>query len=1161
MIVFLVIYFFTCLLGALLFLADYRPFISLFEHFSGTHVPSLNSTQGMVVLMLLCAAPVYLWLGFALALRIPAGALRVPALQARRRSAQLDTPSWLPIAVFGVCGAVALASVGRAGAFSELSSWFSYGRFISARESVFSHLHFFEFVNIYMFLPFAAAWVLLTQRRGGFRWLVVRWLPLMFTEFIDLLLFQKKTAIISLLVVGFAWFFFQRRAGIRSRRLARGAWGTVAVGLTIFFATVVVPVYTETSQGGGTLPALAAYSVLSPLTRTSAPVLYYPIVYPRQHPFYGLDLGQDELGFPSAFPNDNQVVWNAQNPHGPSGTSAAPFQFSLYSGTGLFGALVETLLIGGLMGLVWRLATSEALPAVWGSLLASSECIFGVYLAIDSWRNDTTVSYGALWSLFFLAVTASTTYIVNGQARRLAPAGRWWRALPARLQIPRAAVRRNVAWTWEAARPWRSTVAYGLLWAPIAALWALRSPFQFSESGRAVTLEQVLLARSHGFGPLVAMIGAHAFRPAPLGDDPGGYLFTPWLMGLFDIRSVGTALDGAFAASVAVVVGAYPYFIRRLTGSRIATAFSPLLALAALSFLAPNDFYWVPACTVLLCVPWLLVLARRGTLPLGPMLTMAGLAGLTSTFRSNTGLGIAIALGALIVTSKVAWRRRAFSIAGVAACYLLLSTGVLFLAYSARADRMRGYPVNTHGQYSVTNWSEGAGHPFWHTAYLGLGVVPNPYGIRFLDSVAAAYVKKVDPKAAYLSARYEAILRNRVIFIAEHDPGLVIDAFATKGGIEIANALNEFPILLILVPLALLAGVARGRRLKCTAVLAPVAGIAVLPVLAAVPNANYEVPWLAFWATIVVLTGSAAIAWIVRWVVAEMAGAPAASPLARRAEVLRARTQLGLDVCRRALSVVTRPAERVARYIRRWALSVVSVMQDLRLVMGPLLGLMRRQVRSRAALLVLATLAGGVVAMHYLNTIRVASSSVTPPASSVTPSALPASTRLPRSMMTTKVIGLPVGWSYGDRGVKLRPSAGETGVHTTATLDGYQLMSPTRVLRPGRYVATVLGRVVRGGLDLGVLDASSDRWITTMPFAPTAKQVIMPMGFSVVRTTRVELILSNYSLRRLSSSWYLTRVGLYRGSVAGLAARQPPKARVRKVRAPTKQGFLTSPSG
>ena len=430
---FLAIYIVTCLLGALLFLAGYRPFIRLFEYFSGSHIPHLDHSQALILLTLLCGAPLCLWLGYIAGRRIrPPGRTAVGVRSAL--GSLPDGPPWLPLAAFVLSGAVAFVSLARAGALKEISAWFSYGRFINERELLFSRIGFLPFVNIYIFLPFSGAWAMVSHLRRHRYGVVVSLTAVIWTEFIDLLLFQKKSAVISLLILGSAWLFYEWRSGISRRRLAATASGAATLVVIVFLAAVVVPVYSQASTakvcvgpGGcttsGQVPAIAAYSLLSPVTRSSSPVLYYPLVYPSLHPYYGLDLFQDELGLPSAFATDNQVIWKIQNPHGPSGTSVAPFQFSLYSGTGLAGALIESMIIGVLMGLCWRLVTSRALSPIWSSLLAASEVLFAVYLSIDSWRNDTTVSYGALWALFFVVVAAVVVSLLADQARSL----RSWR--------------------------------------------------------------------------------------------------------------------------------------------------------------------------------------------------------------------------------------------------------------------------------------------------------------------------------------------------------------------------------------------------------------------------------------------------------------------------------------------------------------------------------------------------------------------------------------------------------------------------------------------------------------------------------------------------------------------------------------------------------------
>lgn len=421
--VFLCVYVSTCLVGALLFVAKARTFVRLYEYFSGTKVPSLTASQRLDVVLLLCVAPLLIWLGFALARRMPLQRVGGERIARGLGNARLESPSWFPRVVFGLSAAIASFSITRAGALAHVSSWLDYRQFVSARAGLFGSLHFIEFANIYMFLPFSAAWVLLTPRGSGVRGLILRWVPLAFTEVVDLLLYQKKTAIVSLLIVVFAWVLTRGRDAANRRRAAAGAWAVLALGFGVYMATVVVPVYSKSSsatvclsQGNSchsAVPAIVMYAALSPLTRTSAPALYYPIVYPHEHAFYGLDVFQDFLRLPSHFPDDNKVIWHRQNP-GLPGTSAAPFQFSLYSGVGVPGALVESFVIGLIMGLGWRLVLSDVLPRVWRGLLGSAQLTFGLYIAIDSFRNDTTVSYGILWGLTFIILAGLCVHILNG---------------------------------------------------------------------------------------------------------------------------------------------------------------------------------------------------------------------------------------------------------------------------------------------------------------------------------------------------------------------------------------------------------------------------------------------------------------------------------------------------------------------------------------------------------------------------------------------------------------------------------------------------------------------------------------------------------------------------------------------------------------------------
>jgi hypothetical protein len=433
---YLLVYVFTCLLGALLMLERYRPFVALYEYFSGTQVPRLDHHDGLVAWLLLLVAPALLCVGYAIAMAIPGRYLGAALFRPVVRRARLDTPGLVPHVVFYILALLGVLSLRHAGSFSNLSSWFHYQSWIESRQRSFEVISFAGFVNLYLLVPAAAAWVLVTSRGRSWQSQVARWLPFVIALGLTLLLFQKKAAVVAAIIVLGSWIY--STAADRPRRASVVGIVAAAAVIVLYFAAIVTPVYSRSQKAvkqqpraatNGTshrtaLPpavahllakrktGIAVYALLAPLVRTSAPSLYYPVIYPGRHAFYGLDLGQDVLGI-GAMPDDNLVVWRAMNPDLPGGAIAAPYQFPLYSQVGLGGALAMSAVFGALLALLWRAATAAAWPRPWASLLASIVLVLGIYLAIDSARNSALVSYGVLWAFGFVLGAAVFVHVVN----------------------------------------------------------------------------------------------------------------------------------------------------------------------------------------------------------------------------------------------------------------------------------------------------------------------------------------------------------------------------------------------------------------------------------------------------------------------------------------------------------------------------------------------------------------------------------------------------------------------------------------------------------------------------------------------------------------------------------------------------------------------------
>jgi hypothetical protein len=421
--VFTVIYFVVCLVGAILYLVGANLFIQLSEYFTGDKPPALTAAQLVIDLLLLFAAPVFLWVGYELALRVPRR--RIPGAGSVTRglsSLQLQTPAWFPTVVFLCSALLALVAIVGSGAEDHLSSWLDYSAGIHARERLLQNVGFVGFVDIYTILPLTAAWAVVTVTANGLRGVLLRGWPVVVTIAVDLLVFQKRSAIASLLIILFAWL---AAGGLRfSRRRVRLALAGVGAVVIVYFAGVLAPVQAHGRLCGiqhitcdvitRNVPPVVLYAAMAPFTRTSVPALYYPVIYPAHHSFYGPDFGQDIVGV-GRYPDDNVVVWQYIN-GATAGNTAVPFQFTLYSEDGIAGALLASPLIGAVLALGWRLVRSRRLPRAWSGLLGAMVLIFAAFLAEDSLRNSVLVSYGVLYGLLFLAAMAVAVHVLNLRA-------------------------------------------------------------------------------------------------------------------------------------------------------------------------------------------------------------------------------------------------------------------------------------------------------------------------------------------------------------------------------------------------------------------------------------------------------------------------------------------------------------------------------------------------------------------------------------------------------------------------------------------------------------------------------------------------------------------------------------------------------------------------
>lgn len=372
---------------------------------------------------------------------------------------------------------------------------------------------------------------------------------------------------------------------------------------------------------------------------------------------------------------------------------------------------------------------------------------------------------------------------------------------------------------------------------------------------------------SHGGPPLVvsdvpyrsSLAPSHLF-PAGVTDDQGIYLYLPLLGDWSGVHDPARLLKWLFVGCWAIAVFALPFIVDAIFASLAAAAVTPVL-LAWIVLHVYTDVYWVQAWIAVLGIP-LLVLAHRWWIAgrrrsvatiVAPLLLAAGFA---TSIRAHAGTPILVsALGVVAVAGRSHARRDWLSRAAVAAVLLAAyaCVGLAFVGVRAYRDSRIHFAAQP---IQLTS------HPFWHPAYLGLGYLPNRFGIAWNDSVAADAVERAAPGTPYLSARYEQTLRHLYFQIVDSNPGYALRDYIAKLRVTVADALRRYWLLVLLVPVAVAAR--RTRRLTVAfwiALPALLAGLA-SPVLA-VPMRGYEIAF----------EGAVAAAWLlaVAWAAARVA--------------------------------------------------------------------------------------------------------------------------------------------------------------------------------------------------------------------------------------------------------------------------------------------------
>jgi hypothetical protein len=276
--------------------------------------------------------------------------------------------------------------------------------------------------------------------------------------------------------------------------------------------------------------------------------------------------------------------------------------------------------------------------------------------------------------------------------------------------------------------------------------------------------------------PLVGKFN-NEWEAVPCGDDTGLFYIVPLLArqtGWGADRSLDVFLLGLIAASATIgLAGLW------LTASRAwhrVLALVPIILASFLSYKA-GDVYVVQGSVVLMLVPWLVYAVKpdvRCWLRFFIIVLSGFTLGLAQWLRTQSGSPVLLFFAILLCFSSL---RRFIRVLLAATLLICMSLPLLYASFPLH-ERDKFLALHQSGYQPVLNR-----HLFWHTAYLGLGYLTNPYVAAFRDSLAVEYVEAVDPAAIYGGKQYERILRSRVKEIVNRDHKFIFYTLAAKAGV------------------------------------------------------------------------------------------------------------------------------------------------------------------------------------------------------------------------------------------------------------------------------------------------------------------------------------------------------------------------------------------
>jgi hypothetical protein len=327
--------------------------------------------------------------------------------------------------------------------------------------------------------------------------------------------------------------------------------------------------------------------------------------------------------------------------------------------------------------------------------------------------------------------------------------------------------------------------------------------------------------------PLVGLYHGQ-WEPVPCGDDPGLFYIVPLLAratGWNDLKALELFLLGVLA--LAALAGLVALWMNADSIQHRLLACVPIVAGTFVSYKA-GDVYLIQGSAVLISTPWLIYCLRKDARELPRLLICfaAGIVlGTAQWIRSQSGLPVLVLFTVLVLFDHL---RPIKKLGLLIALFLGMSLPLLYSQIPLH-QRDKFLAIRNPAYQESLNH-----HLLWHTVYVGLSYLKNPYVASWHDAVGTEYVAKIDPTVIYGGEKYDDLLMVRVKEIALENPRLVLFTVVAKFGVMLC-------LLLTCLNVGLVAAILRPKAIGTELAFWLAFATAALPGIIAIPDPQYAV--------------------------------------------------------------------------------------------------------------------------------------------------------------------------------------------------------------------------------------------------------------------------------------------------------------------------------